>query len=52
MGYLGQVWLTRKKKSGWVMGQPDFTSSKKNRVRVKYFSGQVESENFDPFCHV
>ena len=39
-GYPGRVGLTHKK-SGKVMGQPVFASGQKNRVRVRYFSGQV-----------
>ena len=42
-----RVGLTRKN-----TGQPIFASGQKNRVRVRYFSGRVGSENSDPFCHV
>ena len=54
--YLSWVGLTRKKiGSGRVIGQSVFTSDKKNHVQVRYFqvgSGQVGSENSDPYCHV
>ena len=50
-GYLGRVRLTHKK-SGLVTGQPVFTSSKKNQVRVRYFSGRDGSEFSDLYCHV
>ena len=36
----GWVKLARKK-AGWVTSQLVFASSKKNRVQVGYFSGQV-----------
>ena len=44
MGYPGRVGSSwPKKKSSRVTSQPVFSSNKKNRVRVRYFSSQVRS---------
>ena len=39
LSWVGSGWPT--KNTGQVTGQPTFPSGKKNRVRVRYFSGQA-----------